>query len=78
MAFGDKLKDLAQKAQDAAATHKDQVHQAVLKAEELADQQTAGQHHEQIQKAGRKADAFVDKLEAPEPSAPKPADLPPR
>lgn len=68
MGFADKLKNLTTKAEDAAATHKDQVHKAVLKAEEAADRQTGGQYHDQILKAGQKADAFVQDLE--EPAAP--------
>jgi hypothetical protein len=32
MGFADKLKALSKKAEDEAATHKDQVHSAVLKA----------------------------------------------
>jgi hypothetical protein len=72
MGFVDKLRNLTNKAEDEAATHKDQVHKAVLKAEELADRQTGGQYHDQILKAGQKADTFVDNLEEPAPhSAPE-------
>lgn len=80
MGFADKLKDLTTKAQDAAATHKDQVHKAVLKAEETADRQTGGEYHDQILKAGQKADAYVEGLEEPaaanEPADPTPSDKP--
>ena len=62
MGLADKLKDLVKKGQDEAATHKDQVHQAVVKAEQTADRQTGGQYHDQIVKAGEKADAYVDGL----------------
>jgi len=62
MGLTDKFKDLAKKAEDEAASHKDQVHKAVLKAEEAADQRTGGQYHEQILKAGQKADVYVDGL----------------
>jgi uncharacterized coiled-coil DUF342 family protein len=71
MGFADKIKELTNKAEDAAATHKDELHKAVVKAEEMADRQTGGQYHEQIEKARQKADTFVDKLEEPQPS-PKP------
>jgi uncharacterized coiled-coil DUF342 family protein len=73
MGLADKLKNLTKKAEDAAATHKEQVHNAVVKAEELADRQTGGQYHEQIVNAGQKADAFVDRLEEPAtaPTAPQ-------
>lgn len=69
MGFADKLKDLAKKAEDEAATHKDQVHKAVLKAEAAADQRTGGQYHDQILQAGEKANVFVDGLKEPEPKA---------
>lgn len=68
MGLADRLKGLTGKAEKAAATHKGQAHEAVLKAEELADQQTGGQYHDQILKAGQKVDAFVDNLKEPEPS----------
>lgn len=71
MGFADRLKGLAKQAEDEAATHKDQVHKAVRKAEEAADRQTGGQYHDQIVKAGEKTDGFVDSLEEPDPSAPK-------
>ncbi|MGA2013674.1 MAG: Rv0909 family putative TA system antitoxin [Solirubrobacteraceae bacterium] len=71
MGFADRLKDLGAKAEEAAAEHKDQVHKAVLKAEELADRQTGGQYHDEIAKAGTKADAFVDTLQAPDAPAAK-------
>lgn len=63
MGLADTLKNLTKKAQDAAVEHKDQIHQAVQKAEAAADQKTGGQYHDQIQKAGAKADGFVDDLE---------------
>jgi MT0933-like antitoxin protein len=63
MGLADRLKDLTKKAEDTAAEHKDQIHQAVEKAEATADQRTGGKYHEQIQKAGAKADSFVDGLQ---------------
>ncbi len=77
MGFADKLKILTKKAEDEAATHKEQVHKAVLKAEEVADQRTGGQYHDQILKAGHKADDFVDGLKEPDPPAGAPAESPP-
>lgn len=74
MGFADKLKDLAKKAEDEAATHKDQVHKAVLKAEEAADRRTGGQYHEQILRAGQKADVYVDGLKAGDVRAPAPPE----
>jgi hypothetical protein len=78
MGFGDKLKDLAIKAETETATHKDQVHNAVLKAEDAADQRTGGQYHDQIVKAGQKADVFVDGLKEPDADAPAEPKSPPR
>ena len=66
MGFEDKLKDLTKKAQDAAAEHKDQLLDAVVKAQQTADQQTGGKYHEKIAKVGAKAQAYVENL--------KPAD----
>ncbi len=81
MGLADKLKGLATKAENEAANHKDQVHEAVLKAEQAADQRTGGQYHDQIVQAGRKADAYVDGLPQPEAPLPnqahRPAEGPP-
>lgn len=77
MGFADKLKDLAKKAEDEAATHKDQVHKAVVKAEQAADQRTGGQYHDQILKAGEKADDYVDGLKERDLQPPAPAGSPP-
>jgi hypothetical protein len=66
MGIVDRLKKLTKRAEDSAAEHKDQIHEAVQKAEAAADQRTGGKYHEQIQTAGTKADAFIDNL--------KPAD----
>jgi ElaB/YqjD/DUF883 family membrane-anchored ribosome-binding protein len=77
MGFADKLKGLASKAEDEAATHKDQIHKAVLKAEETADQRTGGQYHDQILKAGQTTDDFVDGLKEPDAQAPARAEPPP-
>jgi ElaB/YqjD/DUF883 family membrane-anchored ribosome-binding protein len=72
MGIVDKLKGLTNKAEDAAAEHKDQIHDAVEKAEVTADQRTGGKYHDQIQKAAAKADTFIDGLKEPErPAAPE-------
>jgi ElaB/YqjD/DUF883 family membrane-anchored ribosome-binding protein len=72
MGIADKLKGLTSKAEDAAAEHKDQIHEAVQKAEVAADQRTSGKYHDQIQKAAAKADTLVDGLKDPEkPAAPE-------
>jgi ElaB/YqjD/DUF883 family membrane-anchored ribosome-binding protein len=71
MGIVDRLRNLTSKAEDTAVEHKDQIHEAVQKAEAAADQRTEGKYHEQIQKAGGKADAFVDNLgQTEKPSAP--------
>jgi ElaB/YqjD/DUF883 family membrane-anchored ribosome-binding protein len=62
MGLADRLKGLTKKAEDTAVEHKDQIHQAVEKAEAAADQRTGGKYHEQIQKACAKADSLVDGL----------------
>ena len=77
MGLTDKLKDLVKKGQDEAATHKDQVHQAVVKAEQAADRQTGGQYHDQIVKAGEKADAYVDGLRPADGTGPAQPAPPP-
>jgi DNA-binding protein H-NS len=69
MGLADRLKGLTKKAEDTAVEHKDQIHQAVHKAEATADQRTGGKYHEQIQKAGAKADSLVDGLKETEKKA---------
>jgi hypothetical protein len=53
---------LTDKAKQAGVEHKDELHKAVEKAENLADKQTQGKYHDQIQKAGAKVDAQLDEL----------------
>ena len=62
MGITDRLKELTKKAEDTAAEHKDQLRDAVQKAEEAADQRTGGRYHDTIAKAGDKADAYLDTL----------------
>jgi ElaB/YqjD/DUF883 family membrane-anchored ribosome-binding protein len=66
MGIADRLRNLTKKAEDAAVEHKDQIHEAVQKAETTADQRTGGKYHEQIVKAGDKADAYVENLKPTE------------
>jgi ElaB/YqjD/DUF883 family membrane-anchored ribosome-binding protein len=69
MGLADRLKDLTKKAEDTAAEHKDEIHQAVQKAEAAADQRTGGKYHDKIVAAGEKADAYVDTLKPSETQA---------
>jgi ElaB/YqjD/DUF883 family membrane-anchored ribosome-binding protein len=62
MGLADRLKGLSKKAEDATVEHKDQIQQAVQKAEAVAEERTGGKYHEQIRKAGAKADTFVEGL----------------
>ncbi|HEV2924767.1 MAG TPA: antitoxin [Solirubrobacteraceae bacterium] len=72
MGIADRLKGLTSKAEDAAAEHKDQIHEAVEKAQVAADERTGGKYHDQIQKAAAKADTLVDGLKDPQkPAAPE-------
>ena len=74
MGIADRLKNLRKRAEDSAVEHKDQIHEAVQKAEAAADQRTGGQYHDQIQKAADKADALIESLkpaEAEESQAPR-------
>lgn len=64
MGLGDTLKGFRKKAEDAAVEHKDQIHEAVQKAEVAADQRTGGKYHDQIQQAAGKVDTFVETLDA--------------
>jgi DNA-binding protein H-NS len=81
MGLSERLKDLtdelATKAQDAAATHQDQIRDAVQKAQTAADQRTGGQYREQITKAGAKVDRLVTDLAERAPGAPRAGDEPP-
>ena len=62
MGMMDNLKNLRVKAEKAAVEHKDELHDAVDKAEQLADQRTQGKYHDQIEKLATKADAQLDDL----------------
>ncbi len=82
MPLTDRLSELTKKAQDAAVEHKDQIREAVQKAQVAADQRTGGMYRDQIRRAAEKADAFVDGLKPSSSSAPgapdTESDVPPR
>ena len=69
MGIVDRLKKLTKRAEGSAAERKDQIHEAVQKAEAAADQNTGGKDHDESQNAGTKADALIDNV--------KPADAQP-
>jgi hypothetical protein len=62
MKLSDRLKGLSGKAKEAAAEHKDQIQDAVKKAEVAADRKTGGQYHDQIVNAGEKVESYVEGL----------------
>jgi DNA-binding protein H-NS len=70
--ISDRLKQLTKKAENTAAEHKDQIKDAVEKAEVTADQRSGGKYHEQIAGAAAKAEAYVDKLEPDASEKPRP------
>ena len=63
MRIADKLRDLTTKARNSAGEHKDQVKQAVEKAETIADKRTGGKYHDRIAKTGAKVETYVEKLQ---------------
>jgi ElaB/YqjD/DUF883 family membrane-anchored ribosome-binding protein len=78
MAISDRLKQLTKKAEDTAAEHKDQIKEAVEKAEVTADQRTGGKYHDRITGAAAKAQAYVDGLAPDATENPqRPATQPP-
>jgi DNA-binding protein H-NS len=75
MGLADRLKDLTKKAEETAVEHKDQIQQAVQKAEVAADQRTGGRYHDQIRKAGAQADGLIERLnQTDEPRGTEEAD----
>ena len=62
MDISDKLNELKRKAEDAAVEHKDQINEAVEKAEAAADQRTEGKYHDRIANAGAKVKGYVESL----------------
>jgi uncharacterized protein YPO0396 len=71
MNISDKLKDLGEKAKESAVEHKDQIKDAVEKAEVAADRKTGGQYHDQIVNAGAKVQSYVEGLDPAAPPAAK-------
>lgn len=63
MGLLDDAKKLAEKAQDLAADHKDQVKQAIDKVEEAAGGVAGGKYSDQVASAADKAERFVDGLQ---------------
>ncbi len=63
MGFLDDAKKLAEKAQDLAGEHSDQVKDGLDKVEGLADKATGGKYTEQIESAGDKAADYVEGLD---------------
>lgn len=59
MSFLDDAKNLAEKAEELAKQHPDQVKAALDKAEQFADEQTGGKYSDQIKAAGDKAEGFL-------------------
>jgi ElaB/YqjD/DUF883 family membrane-anchored ribosome-binding protein len=74
MAIKDRIKELTKRAGNTAAEHKDQINEAVEKAEVAADQRTGGKYHDQLANAAAKAEAYVEKLQPQEPGAETPPD----
>ena len=74
MAITDRIKELTRKAQGTAAEHKEQINQAVEKAEVAADQRTSGRYHDQIANAAAKVETYVGGLEPEAAEQAKPAD----
>jgi hypothetical protein len=76
MGFSDRLKELGDKAKNAAADNKDRISGAVESAGAIADQRTHGKYSDKIARATEKTGALVDRLapsedtEAGEPGQP--------
>ena len=61
MGLGDRFKDLAGRAQDTVAEHKEQLHDAVDAASVAADRRTGGKYSAKIAKIGQKAGDAVNR-----------------
>jgi len=62
MGFSDRLKELGDRAKNAAADNKDRISSAVESAGAIADQRTGGKYSDKIAKATEKTGAIVDRL----------------
>jgi hypothetical protein len=76
MGLSDKLKQVGDKAKEAASQHHDQISQAVETAGAMADKRTRGKYTNKIAKATSKTEGMVDRL-AGEQEAETPAPVPP-
>ena len=76
MGLSDKLKQVGDKAKEAASQHRDQISQAVETAGAVADKRTRGKYTDKIAKATSKTEGMVERL-AGEPEAETPAPSPP-
>ncbi len=88
MSFRERLKVLTSRAEKTAAEHKDEIRQAMGKAEAAVDQQTGGKYHDQIGKADAKAEGYLEGLDSkhaqtvqtadPDPAETAPAETRPK
>lgn len=62
MGLSDKLKQLGDKAKEAASEHRDEISQAVETAGRVADRRTQGKYTEKIAKATTKTEGMVDRF----------------
>ena len=62
MSLQDRMRKLAEKAEDLGAEHREELEKAIAKAEQAADAQTGGKYHKQIENAGEKAATYVQGL----------------
>jgi hypothetical protein len=69
MGFSDKLKEMREKAQQSAAEHREQLHDAIDAAGVAANQKTRGRHAARIAKFGDKAGSALDKFAGSEDAA---------
>jgi hypothetical protein len=74
MSLQDRLRKLAEKAEDLGAEHKEELEKAIQKAEQAADAQTGGKYHKQIENAGGKAATYVQGLTPREPGGDGPGE----
>jgi ABC-type transporter Mla subunit MlaD len=78
MGISDRLRRLTKQAENTAAEHRDQIKEAVEKAEVTADQRSGGKYHDKIAGAASKAQAYVERLEPEGTGKPQaPAAQPP-
>jgi ElaB/YqjD/DUF883 family membrane-anchored ribosome-binding protein len=62
MGLSDKLKQIGDKAKDAAAEHREQISSAVETAAVVADKRTKGRYTDKIQRATQRTESYVDRL----------------